>query len=178
MMSKLIVSTLVTVDGVYGDPQAWAPEHFDEEATKESLDVLLESEGMLMGRGTYEYFAPTWAGGEGPYLARLNEIPKYVFSSTLTSADWNNSTIVADDALTAVRELKQRLDRDLIIYGYGRLAQTLLEHELVDELWIAIHPVVLGQGASLFRPGDRVNLELASVTQRPNGVVKLSYRHA
>jgi dihydrofolate reductase len=177
-MSKLIVSSLVTVDGVYGDPQSWAMERFDEHAAQESLEALVDSDGMLMGRGTYEYFAPRWGGGEGAYLARINEMPKYVFSSTLTSAEWNNATIVATDPLSAVRELKQRLDRDLIIYGYGRLAQSLLQHHLVDELKLSIHPVVLGRGEPLGRTGDRVNLELASVGKRQNGVVTLSYRHA
>jgi dihydrofolate reductase len=177
-MRKLIVSSLVTADGVYADPQSWASEHFDEQAARESLAALLDSDAMLMGRGTYEYFAPRWSGGAGPYLERINEMPKYVFSSTLHSATWSNSTVIATDPLPAVSELKQEDGRSLMIYGYGTLAQTLLEGALVDELKLAIHPVMLGRGVPLFRPGHRVSLRLTGVNRRSNGVVTLTYVRA
>jgi dihydrofolate reductase len=177
-MRKLIVSSLVSLDGIYGDPQGWAGDYFDEQAAAESLAVLLESDAMLMGRNTYEYFAPTWSALSGPYLERINEIPKYVFSSTLTTADWNNTTIIPGDPVAAVRELKQQGDRHLMIYGYGQLAQTLIEHGLVDELNVVVNPVILGSGTTLFRPGKRANLRLVSVKERRNGVVTLSYANA
>jgi dihydrofolate reductase len=103
---------------------------------------------------------------------------KYVFSSTLTTADWNNTRIIPGDPVAAVRELKGQGDRHLIIYGYGQLAQTLLEHGLVDKLNFVINPVVVGSGATLLRPGKRKNLRLVSVTERRNGVVTLSYANA
>jgi dihydrofolate reductase len=84
-MRKLIVSSLVSLDGVYGDPQSWAGDYFDEQAVAASLAVLLDSDAMLMGRNTYEYFAPAWSSPSGPYLERINEMRKYVFSSTLTA---------------------------------------------------------------------------------------------
>src|SRR5258706_14427541 len=87
-MRELIVSSLVSLDGVYGDPQSWASDYFDDQAAEESLAVLLDSDAMLMGRRTYEYFAPAWSAPSGPYLERINEIRKYVFSSTLTAAAW------------------------------------------------------------------------------------------
>jgi dihydrofolate reductase len=177
-MRKLIVSSLVSLDGIYGDPQSWAGDYFDEQAAAESLAVLLESDAMLMGRNTYEYFAPAWSSPSGPYLERINEIRKYVFSSTLTAADWNNTKLISGDPVTAVRELKQQGDRHLVIYGYGQLAQTLLEHGLVDELNFVVNPVILGSGNALFRPGKRANLRLVSVKQRDNGVVTLSYANA
>ena len=177
-MRKLIVSSLVSLDGIYGDPQGWAGEYFDEQAAAESLAVLLESDAMLMGRNTYEYFAPTWSALSGPYLERINGMPKYVFSSTLKTADWNNTTIIPGDPVAAVRELKQQGDRHLVIYGYGQLAQTLIEHGLVDELNIVVNPVILGSGTTLFRPGKRANLRLVSVKERRNGVVTLSYANA
>jgi dihydrofolate reductase len=108
-------------------------------------------------------------------LERINEIRKYVFSSTLTAAAWNNSTVVPGDPAAAVAQLKQQGAGHLVVYGYGLLAQTLLEHGLVDELNIMIHPVMLGSGTTLFRPGKRTNLRLVSVTQHGNGVVALSY---
>ncbi len=173
-MRRLIVSSLLTADGINGDPQ-WASEYFDEQSTAESLQALLRSDAMLMGRGTYEYFAPRWSTPEGPYLSRINEMPKYVFSSTLQSADWNSSIVISGDPSrkpTASREMATGI---LMLYGYGQLAQTLLEGGLVDELKLKISPVMLGVGEPLFRAGRRVNLELLSALQGGNGVITLSY---
>ena len=177
-MRELIVSSLVSLDGIHGDPQSWIGDYFDQQAAQESLAVLLDSDAMLMGRNTYQYFAPAWSSQSGPYLQRINEMRKYVFSSTLTAADWNNTTIVSGDPVAAVRELKEHGDRHLMIYGYGQLAQTLLEHGLVDQLNFVINPVLAGSGTTLLRPGKRTNLRLASVTERRNGVVILSYANA
>jgi dihydrofolate reductase len=128
-----------------------------------------------MGRNTYEYFAPAWSVMTGAYPERINAIRKYVFSSTLTSAKWNNSVIIAGDPVPAVAELKDQDGADLVIYGYGQLTQTLLENDLVDELDIWLHPVVLGQGTPLFRPGKHKALRLIDATARPSGVVSLRY---
>src|SRR5260370_5197321 len=100
-MRNLIVSSLVSLDGIHGDPQSWVGDYFDEQAVEESLAVLLDSDAMLMGRNTYEYFAPASPSPSGPYLERINEMPKYVFSSTLTQADWHNTTIIPRDTLAA-----------------------------------------------------------------------------
>lgn len=174
-MRTLIVSSLVTADGIHGDPQLWAGEYSDEEAVEQWLGALKKSDAFLMGRNTYELFVRMWGTPEGPYLERLHEMPKYVYSSTLTSADWANTTIVSGDAVAAVRELKEQGDGDLMVYGYGRLSQALLEAGLVDRLDFAVNPVVFGSGTPLFRPGKRVNLRLDSVSQRGNGAVTLSY---
>jgi dihydrofolate reductase len=177
-MRDLIVSSLVSLDGVHGDPQSWVGEYFDEQAAEESLAVLRESDAMLMGRNTYNYFAPAWSTPSGPYLERIDEMPKYVFSSTLTAADWANTTVVPGDAATAVRELKEQGDGHLMIYGYGRLSQSLLEQGLVDRLNFVVHPVMAGAGTALFRPGKRTDLRLVSVGERRNGAVTLSYANA
>jgi len=177
-MRSLIVSSLVSLDGVHGNPQSWAGDYFDQQAAEESRAVLLDSDAMLMGRNTYEYFAPVWSSPSGPYLERINEMLKYVFSSTLTAADWNNTTIIPGDPVAAVRELKEQGEGHLMIYGYGQLAQTLLENGLVDQLNFVVNPVMAGSGTTLFRPGKRNNLRLVSVTERRNGVVTLSYANA
>jgi dihydrofolate reductase len=177
-MRKLIVSSLVSLDGIYGDPQSWVGDYFDEQAAEQSLAVLLDSDAMLMGRNTYEYFAPAWSSPSGPYLERINQMRKYVFSTTLTAADWNNTMIIPGDPVAAVRELKEQGDGHLVIYGYGQLAQALLEHGLVDQLNFVINPVMVGSGITLFRPGKRTSLRLVSVTERRNGVVTLSYANA
>ena len=177
-MRKLIVSSLVSLDGIHGKPQSWIGDYFDQQAAEESLAMLLDSDAMLMGRNTYQYFAPAFSSPSGPYLERIYEMPKYVFSSTLKTTDWNNTTIIPSDPVAAVRELKQQGDRQLMIYGYGQLAQTLLEHGLVDLLNFVINPVMVGDGTTLFRPGKRTNLRLVSVTERRNGAVTLSYANA
>ena len=137
-MRNLIVSSLVSLDGIHGDPQSWVGDYFDQEAAEESLAVLLDSDAMLMGRNTYDYFAPRWSSPSGPYLERIYEMRKYVFSSTLTAAERNNTTIIPGNPVAAVRELKQQGDKHLVIYGYGQLAQTLLEHGLVDKLNLVV----------------------------------------
>ncbi|MCP2336039.1 dihydrofolate reductase family protein [Actinomadura rupiterrae] len=177
-MRSLIVSSLVSLDGVHGDPQSWIGDLFDEQAVEESLATLLDCDAMLMGRNTYDYFAPNWSTASGPYLERINEMPKYVFSSTLTRADWNNTTVVPGDPAAAVRELKEQGDGHLMIYGYGRLAQTLLEDGLVDRLNFVVNPVMAGSGTPLFRPGKRTDLRLVSATERRNGAITLSYAKA
>jgi dihydrofolate reductase len=177
-MRKLIVSTLVSLDGIHGDPQSWAGDFFDEQAAEESLAVLFASDAMLMGRNTYEYFAPPFSSPSGPERERIHQMRKHVFSSTLMAADWNNTTIIPGDPVAAVTELKEQGDGHLVIYGYGQLAQALLEHGLVDELNVVINPVIVGSGTTLFRPGKRTNLRLVSVTERRNGVVTLSYINA
>ena len=177
-MRKLIVSSLVSLDGVHGDPQSWIGDYFDDQAVEESLALLLESDAMLMGRTTYEYFAASFSSPSGPYLERINEMRKYVFSSTLAAADWTNTAVIPGDPVAAVRQLKQQGDRHLVIYGYGQLAQTLLEHGLVDRLNFVVNPVMVGSGKTLFRPGMRINMRLVSVTERRNGVLNLSYATA
>ena len=174
-MGKLIVSSLVSLDGGQHAPQSWASEYFDEHSVAKSVARLEHCDAMLMGRNTYEYLKPSWSSASGLYLDRINSMRKYVFSSTLRSADWNNSEIVSGDPVTEVAKLKQDSSGDLVIYGCGQLGQTLLEHDLVDVLDIWVHPVILGTGEALFRPGPRKDLRLHSVDQRPTGVVSLTY---
>ena len=124
---------------------------------------------MLMGRGTYEYFAEVMPNQTGPYADAINAIRKYVFSSTLESVDWNNSTIIRGDVVSAVTKLKEDDGRDLMLYGYGRLSRTLLEHHLVDEIRFSVHPVLVAQ---------TLPLKLVGTTPSPSGVVALTYEPA
>jgi dihydrofolate reductase len=114
----------------------------------------------------------------GPYADAINAIRKYVFSSTLENADWNNSTLIRDDVVTAVTELKQEDGGDLMMYGYGRLSQTLIAHHLVDEIRFSIHPVLVGEGAAGGGNGKTLPLKLLGATPAPNGVVALTYQPA
>jgi dihydrofolate reductase len=172
-MRKIINSAFVSLDGVTEDPRAWAI--VDPASGGEAAQVLQALDGMLMGRGTYEYFADVMPNQTGPYADAINAIRKYVFSSTLESADWNNSTIIRDDVVTAVTELKQQDGRNLIMYGYGRLSQTLLESHLVDEIRFSVHPVLVGVRAG-GGTGQTLPLKLLGATPSPSGVVALTYK--
>ena len=175
-MRKIINSAFISIDGVTTDPSSWAT--FDPDSGEEAAQALAALGGMLMGRGTYEYFADVMPQQTGPYADAINAIRKYVFSSTLQNADWNNSTLIRGDAVTAVTELKQEDGGDLMMYGYGRLSQTLLAHHLVDEFRFSIHPVLAGGGAAGGGHGTTLPLKLLGATPAPSGVVALTYQPA
>ena len=177
-MRKVVNSAFVSLDGVTADPGSWATGYFDQESAQEAVQALRAYDGMLMGRGTYEYFADDMSKQTGPYADAINAIRKYVFSSTLGNADWNNSTIVRDDVVAAVNELKQQDGGDLLIYGHGRLSQTLLEHHLVDELRFSVYPLLLGRRTAGVGNGQTLPLKLVGATPYPSGVVALTYRPA
>ena len=174
-MRKVIESTLVSLDGVIGDPMVWANDYFDEEAVATSVAQLRVSDAMLMGRNTYEMFAAAWPSSKGDYADALNAIRKYVFSDTLAEATWTNTTIVRGDVATAMRELKEQGDGDLVLYGHGPLGQTLLDNGLLDELRLWIHPLIVGHGNQLFRSNARARLRLLGTEARANGVVVATY---
>ena len=174
-MRKIINSAFISLDGVTEDPGSWAI--FDPDSAEEAVQALKAYDGMLMGRGTYDYFADVMPKQTGPYADAINAIRKYVFSSTLESADWNNSTIIRNNVVTAVNDLKQQGGGDLMIYGHGRLSKTLLEHHLVDEIRFSIHPVLVcaveaGGG------GKKLPLELLATAPSANGVVALTSQPA
>ena len=177
-MRKIIESTLVYVDGVVGSPPLWAVDYRDEEVTRDALERLSGSDAMLMGRGTYELFATIWPGQTDDFAQRINGIRKYVFSSTLGAAPgWSNSTIVRGDVLAGVRKIKEQDGRDLALFGHGRLARTLLENGLTDELRLSIHPrVFAGAGLPQFSNGSKTPLTLVSTKTFDAGVVTLSFR--
>jgi dihydrofolate reductase len=177
-MRKIIESTLVSADGVIGDPPRWAMEFRDKEVEADALERLAGSDAMLMGRRTYELFAATWPGQTSEFAGRMNSIRKYVFSSTLEKADWNNATVISGDVVAEVSKLKQQDGQDLAIYGHGMLARTLLEHGLIDELRLSIHPVLVGTGTLMFREGGKTPLKLVASKTFGTGVVVLSYQLA
>jgi dihydrofolate reductase len=177
-MRKIIESTLVSADGVVGSPPLWAMDYRDEEVTRDALERLSGSDAMLMGRGTYELFAAIWPGQTDEFAQRMNAIRKYVFSSTLTRADWSNSTVVRGDVLAEAARIKEQDGGDLALFGHGRLAQTLLENGLIDELRLSIHPVLAGAGLPQFSNGRKTPLTLVSAKTFTTGVVVLSYQRA
>lgn len=177
-MRRMIESTLVSADGVIGEPHAWTGEHFGEQAVASALERLRRSDAMVMGRRTYEMFSRIWATPANEYAAAIYEMPKYVFSSTLQRADWNNTRIVRTDPAAAVRELKLKDGKDIVLYGHGPVGQALLEAGLLDELNLWVHPVVVGRGTQLFREGPTTELRLTATKTTDTGVVMLTYEPA
>ena len=175
-MRKIIESTLVSLDGVIGDPHLWATDYFDSEAERHASELLSTSDAMLMGRRTYEFFAAAFPHRTGEYGERVNRISKYVFSSTLKKADWSNSSVLQGDVATEAAKLKAQVGKDLVIYGHGLLGQTLLKHHLLDELKLWIHPLFVGRGKLLFREGEKENLKLVAQKTLATGVVIVTYR--
>jgi dihydrofolate reductase len=144
-MRRIIEYTLVSVDGVFAGPGISEFMGYRDDAYfSDGLGQLQACEAMLMGRTTYEHFAKIWPGGTHPWADRLNAIKKYVFSTKLERADWNNSTIIRGDVAAEVSKLKRRGSGNLLIYGHGLLGQTLLKERLLDVLDISIHPFFWG----------------------------------
>jgi len=175
-MRKVIESTLVSLDGVIGDPLTWINGYFGKQAQEVALAQLLVSDALLMGRHTYEMFAATSDAGTSAYSERMKSIRKYVFSSTLERADWNNTMIIRDNVADAVSRLKQGDGQDLVFYGHGPLGQTLLEYHLLDELRLWIHPLLVGSGKLLFRQSEKTTLKLVATKTLEQGVVVLIYQ--
>ncbi|MET8909037.1 dihydrofolate reductase family protein [Micromonospora sp. NPDC004551] len=183
---RVIASTYLSLDGVIANPHLWMPPYSAEEGRRYALEQLFGSDALLLGRATYEGFAQAWPSmprDEAGFADRMNSLPKYVVSTTLRRADWNNSTILAGDVAKEVAELKQRPGKDILMYGFGRLARTLLDNGLLDELRFWLHPVLVGNGRVadgdlLFRDGGTADLELLGQTELGSGVVLLRYRPA
>jgi dihydrofolate reductase len=178
-MRKIIGYCLVSADGIFDDPdpvQMGVRDYQDDAYLRDSLGLFEACDAMLFGRSTYEIFAKMYDGvtSNRPYAARLNAIQKYVFSSTLKSAEWNNSTIVRGDVVAEVTKLKQQSGGNLLILGHGLLAETLLKERLLDVLDLAIHPVLVGHGKPFFREGQAAKLKLTA-TKVFSKIVKLTY---
>jgi dihydrofolate reductase len=174
-MRRVVESTLVSADGVIGEPHTWTGEHFGAEAVARALEQMRRTDAMIMGRGTYEMFSRTWPSPEDDYSSAIYNMKKYVFSSTTERADWNNTEVVKGDVVATVAEFKAQEGQDIVLYGHGGVGQALLEGGLLDELKLWVHPVVVGRGTLLFRPGENTELTLAGTDTTSTGVVILTY---
>jgi dihydrofolate reductase len=187
-MGRIVVTEFVSLDGVMEAPgggegfkhAGWTFKiNRGEEGDKFKLDETLHTEALLLGRVTYEGFAAAWPSRKGEFADKLNRIPKYVVSSTLKEAGWNNSTVLKGDVVQEVSKLRQELDGDIVVHGSAQLVQTLLERGLVDELRLMVFPVVLGMGKSLFgHMSDKKLLRLVDSKTVGDGIVILAYELA
>jgi dihydrofolate reductase len=178
-MRKVIVSTLATLDGRVEHLQEWALPFDHEAAAEYHTELLSNSDGLLLGRRTYQVFATIWPprAGTVPYADQINRMPKYVSSGTLADLEWENSHLIPGDVAKGVAELKQEPGNDLVVYGGMQFIRTLQEHDLVDEYRILVHPVLLGKGRIFHEDGaGRVDLDLVDSTVMSTGVSVLTYR--
>jgi dihydrofolate reductase len=190
-MGKLVVGTFVTVDGVMQAPGApdedreggfehggWLVPHFDDKLGQFMDGLVGRADALLLGRKTYEIFASYWPhqGDEDPMARKLNSVPKYVASRTLDSVDWNNSELLRGDVADEVAGLKNEIDGEIHVSGSSDLIQTLLKHDLVDEVQLIVFPVVLGTGKRLFGDGTIPRaLRLDEAKTTPSGVAIQRY---
>ncbi len=191
-MRRIIVCTFLTLDGVMQAPGGpdedgeggfehggWQKPTDDEEVGAAVAGWYEQCDSMLLGRRTYEIFASYWPAADpgNPFTPRMNGMRKYVASRTLTSVEWQNSTLLEGDAADAVRALKASDGGDVFVVGSGDLAQTLMRHHLVDEYRLTIHPVIIGTGKRLFAGGAvPTALEPVSVSTTKGGTVIGVYR--
>jgi dihydrofolate reductase len=184
-MGRIVVTEFVSLDGVMEAPGGgedfehggWTFEiDRGEEGDKFKHDEALDAEALLLGRVTYEGFAAAWPSVEGEFADKFNSMPKYVVSSTLEEAEWNNSRVLKGDVVEEVSKLRQGPDGDIVVHGSAQLVQTLLEHDLVDELRLMIFPVVLGTGKRLFGDtSDKKRLRLMDSRMVGDGIALLIY---
>ena len=147
-----------------------------EEWNKVALDEALRAEAWLLGRRSYEFFGARWQPRSGELADRLNNIPKYIVSSTLDDPKWNNSTILKGNVVTEVSKLKQGLDGEIVVPASYQLGRTLIEHDLVDELRLVVFPVVLGAGERLFgQTSNKKPMRLVDIKTIGDGLALLTY---
>src|SRR3954471_12806837 len=158
-MAKIVVSQFVSVDGVIEDPGGseswdrggWAFKYDrGPDGDQFKLDELMAADALLLGRVTYESFAEAWPSREGEFADKFNRMPKYVISSTLKKAHWNNSTILSGDVTEEITKLKKKLNGNIVVHGSAQLVQGLVARDLIDELRLMVFPVILGSGKKLF----------------------------
>ena len=188
-MGRIVVTEFVSLDGVMEDPGgsehskhgAWTFKfNRGEEGNKFKVDEVQNAEAQLLGRVTYEGFAEAWPTRTGdPFSDKFNSMPKYVVSSKLKNADWNNSTILKGDVLDEVSKLKQKVPGDILVSGSAKLVQTLIANDLVDQLNLMVFPVILGSGKRLFgETKDLKTLQLAESKTVGDGVAIMIYKPA
>jgi dihydrofolate reductase len=192
---RLTLHTFLTLDGVMQAPGGpdedpdggfshggWSFPYGDEDFGAAMTGWFAHASAFLLGRRTYQIFSGYWphvTDPGDPIAGKLNALPKYVASTTLASADWHNSALLGGDLAAEVVKLKEQPGDELQVHGSGGLAQTLIEHDLIDEYRLLIFPVHLGSGKKLFRDGARpAALRLTSATTTGSGVVIATYQPA
>jgi dihydrofolate reductase len=181
-MRRIINATYMSLDGVVQRPELWTFDYRSDDAARVSHDQLFAADALIMGRHTYDIFAGHWPAATDPdgFADRMNTIPKYVLSRTLSQPSWTSTTVLAgDNVVDRIRALKQEPGQNILQYGYGPVTRLLIEHGLLDELHIWLHPLLVGNTD----PRDHIGAvgaasrwQLDDMRRHDSGLVILSYR--
>jgi dihydrofolate reductase len=188
-MRRINILTFISLDGVMqapGGPEedtsggfeygGWTVPYFDEFMNEVMGDQMTKPFDLLLGRRTFEIFASYWPNNEDKWPG-INTVTKYVASNSLTKHEWNNSVFLKGDVVNEIKKLKEQDGPDLQVYGSGNFIQTLLKHDLVDELWLKIFPITLGKGKKLFTEGTiPAGWKLVDSKVSPQGVIVANYK--
>ena len=181
-MRKVVAVELVSLDGVMETPEEWAFAYSNDEMEQANVSGMAASDALLLGRVTYEHLAAFWPHQPGgtPIVDYINSVPKLVVSATLEEPlEWNNSTLIKGNVAEEIAKLKRQPGKDITILGSATLVRSLLADDLLDELRLMVHPVILGGGKRLFEERvDREALKLVDLRIFATGVVYLTYRPA
>lgn len=180
-MREMVNSTYISLDGVVEKPETWpATGGFGAEGNKLQTDLVVSCSAVLMGRRTYESFADVWPTMSGNVLAdKMNAMPKYVASNTLTDPAWNNTHVIEGDLAAEVNRLKEELDGDIVQFGFGPVSRTLMAAGLLDRLRLWVHPFFIGHGGPsdlLYRDVPVTEFDHVETTTLESGIAVLDYR--
>lgn len=182
-LRKLVVSEWITLDGVFDadSMKEWFEPYESPDRQEYIKENVLTSDAFLVGRVTYEMLAAYWPNQRNNEMGvadKLNSAPKYVVSSTLKKAEWNNSTIINEDVVEEITKLKQQPGQDILVFGSATLVQSLMEADLVDEYRFLVHPIIIGSGKRFFRDEMVAKLKLVKTKTLALGVTVDCYQSA
>jgi dihydrofolate reductase len=181
VMRKIVSGLFISLDGVVEAPDQWHFPYFNEEMGEIVMGQMAASDAMLLGRVTYEEFASYWPQqpSDVPPADHMNNTPKFVVSTTLDQVDWQNSTLIKENVVEEITKLKKQPGKNIGMTGSATLVRSLLRDNLLDELHLLVHPIVVGKGKRLFPEGiDQMPLELVNSKTFNNGVLYLTYQPA
>lgn len=173
-MRKVVVTEFMTLDGVIESP-SWSAPYWNDEIAQFKAEETLASDALLLGRVTYEMFASAWPQSKDEGAVFMNSVRKYVVTSTLNSLSWNNSVAIKSNVVEEIRQLKQQDGKNLLVYGSGKLVQTLIAHDLIDSYRFLIYPVVQGKGQRFISDAVQATLKLVESKTYSSGAIGLVY---
>jgi len=175
IMRKIVVTEFMSLDGVMEEPR-WTFKYWNDEIAKFIGEESFASDALLLGRVTYQGFAAAWPQSKDEGANYFNSVRKYVISETLEEPlEWHNSTLIIDNIVEEITNLKQQDGQDIAVHGSATLVQTLMQHDLVDRYRLLVYPVVVGKGKRLFEEGIPATLKLLESQSFSSGVVALIY---
>ena len=177
-MGRVVVAEFISCDGVMEAPETWSFPFWNDEIAAFKHRELFASGAHLLGRATYQGFAAAWPGRSGEFADRMNALPKYVVSTSLSLEEgaWAGTHVIRENVVDEVSKLKQDPGQDILVAGSRTLVQTLVQNDLVDEYHLLVYPIVLGTGKRLFEGGTKARLKLVDSTTFATGVVALCYQ--